>query len=50
MRGMLVYDVQAVLKLDQPVCVKYLADQPVFRADIPFQEIFFKKIQLLRLL
>ena len=47
---MLVYDVEAVLKLDQPVCVKHLSDQLIFRADIPLQEIFLEKIKLLGLL
>ena len=48
MCGMLINDIKIVMKLYQPVCIKDLTDQTVFRADFPLQQIFLKKIQLLR--
>ena len=48
MRGMLVNDIKAVVKLYQPVSVKYLTNQFIFCADIPFQKVLLKQIELLR--
>ena len=39
---MLIDNIQFILKLNQPVRIKDLTDQFIFRTYFPLQEIFFK--------
>ena len=39
---MLVDDVEIIVKFCQPVGIKYLTDQLIFRTYFPLKEIFFK--------
>ena len=50
MRRMLVYNIQIIFVLYQPVSVKYLSDECVLCTCLPVQEFFLKQVQLFRLL
>ena len=49
MGGMLVYDIEAVMELNKPVRIEYLANELIFRLYLALQQLFVEKIQLFRL-